>query len=42
LLLGLLLPQIDLPLPERWEVIEVPERLARLIREERPLPPPPT
>jgi len=42
LLLGVLLPQIDLPLPERWEVIEVPERLARLIREERPLPPPPT
>lgn len=41
LLLGLLLPWIDLPLPERWEPIEVPERLARLIREERPLPPPP-
>jgi hypothetical protein len=41
LLLGLLLPQIDLPLPERWEPIEVPDRLARLIREERPLPPPP-
>jgi hypothetical protein len=41
LLLGLLLPRIDLPLPERWEAIEVPERLARLIREERPLPPPP-
>lgn len=43
LLLGLLLPMIDLPLPERWEPIEVPDRLARLIREERPLPrPPPT
>ncbi len=41
LLLGLLLPLIDLPLPERWEVTEVPERLTRLIREERPLPPPP-
>ena len=41
LLLGLLLPLIDLPLPEPGEVVEVPERLARLIREERPLPPPP-
>jgi hypothetical protein len=40
-LLGLVLPQIDLPLPEPWEVIEVPERLVRLIREERPPPPPP-
>ena len=39
-LLGALIPQIDLPLPEPWEVIEVPDRLVRLIREERPLPPP--
>jgi len=41
LLLGLLIPQIDLPLPEPWEAIEVPDRLVSLIREERPLPPPP-
>jgi len=41
LLLGLVLPQIPLPLPEPWEAIEVPERFARLIREERRLPPPP-
>jgi outer membrane biosynthesis protein TonB len=41
LLLGVLIPQIDLPLPEPWEVIEVPDRLVRLIREERPPPPPP-
>ncbi len=41
LLIGLILPQIDLPLAEPWEVIEVPERLARLVRERRPLPPPP-
>jgi hypothetical protein len=41
LLLGLALPQIDLPLPEAWQAIEVPDRLTRLIREERPLPPPP-
>lgn len=41
LLLGLVFPLIDLPLPEPWEASEVPERLTRLIREERPLPPPP-
>jgi hypothetical protein len=40
LLFGLLLPLIDLPLPESWEVSEVPERFTRLIQE-RPLPPPP-
>jgi TonB family protein len=39
LLIGLLLPMIDLPIPDREEVIEVPERLARLIREPLPLPP---
>jgi hypothetical protein len=39
LLLGLLIPLIDIPIPERGELIEVPERFARLIREERPLPP---
>ena len=42
LLFAVVFPQIDLPLPERWEVIDVPERLARLIREERPPLPPPT
>ncbi len=41
LLLGLLLPLIDLPAPEPWEATEVPDRLVRLIREERLLPPPP-
>jgi hypothetical protein len=39
LLFGSLLPLIDLPLPESWEVIEVPERFTRLIQE-RPPPPP--
>lgn len=42
-LFGLLLPFVDLPLPERAEVIEVPERLASLIRERQvkaALPPP--
>jgi hypothetical protein len=42
LLLALLVPWINLPLPELQEgPIEVPERLARLIVEPRPLPPPP-
>jgi hypothetical protein len=41
LLLGLLIPLIDIPIPERSEIVEVPERFAKLIREERPLPPPP-
>ena len=41
LLLALILPLIDLPVPERWETIEIPDRLTRLIQENRPLPPPP-
>ena len=41
LLLGLLLPMIDLPLPERWQLTEVPDRLTRLIQERTLLPPPP-
>jgi len=40
-LLGLLLPLINLPLPDPWEVTEVPERWTSLIRNEFP-PPPPT
>jgi hypothetical protein len=39
LLLGLLIPYIDIPIPEREDALEVPERLARLIRKERPMPP---
>jgi outer membrane biosynthesis protein TonB len=38
--LGVVFPWIPLPVPEGWEVIEVPERLTRLI-EERVAPPPP-
>ncbi len=42
LLLGLLIPFIDLPIPERNERIEVPERLASFIRKEpEPFTPPP-
>ena len=40
-LLGLLLPMIQLPLPDPWEVTEVPERWTRLIRDELPPPAPP-
>ncbi|MGB5133447.1 MAG: AgmX/PglI C-terminal domain-containing protein [Steroidobacteraceae bacterium] len=43
LLLGALLPMIDLPLPKRFEVADVPKRLAQLVREEqaKPMPRPP-
>ncbi len=41
LVLGLIFPYIDLPIPESWAAAEVPERLTRLIKEERPLPPEP-
>jgi hypothetical protein len=41
MMLGLLLPMIDLPLPDSWEVTEVPDRLTSLIRDELPPPPPP-
>jgi len=39
LILSFLLPLVEIPLPERWEVLEQQERLTRLVREE--LPPPP-
>ena len=43
LLLGGLIPMIDLPLPARFQPEEVPKRIAQLVRQEqaRPLPPPP-
>ncbi len=37
--LGVLLPLVDIPLPERWEILEEQERLTQLIREELPKPP---
>ncbi len=40
LLLALILPMIDIPIPERWQVLEEQERLTQLIRDERPPPPP--
>jgi len=41
LLLGGLLPLIHLPIPQPTDIIEVPERLVELIRQERRTPPPP-
>lgn len=40
LVLSLVVPMIDLPVPDRWEVVEVSERFTRLIKEEPPPPPP--
>jgi hypothetical protein len=41
LLLALVFPFIDLPLPEPGEVFEVPDRVVRMMMESRPRPPPP-
>lgn len=40
-LLAVLVSMIDLPILERERIIEVPERVAKLVREERAPPPPP-
>ncbi|MDH3864572.1 MAG: hypothetical protein OEV10_11460, partial [Gammaproteobacteria bacterium] len=40
LLLGWLFDIVDLPIPERAKLIEVPERVAKLVREELPPPKP--
>src|SRR5690606_29583725 len=40
-LLGILVPLIDLPLPEPTEIMEVPERVVELIKRDRLPPPPP-
>ncbi len=39
--IAILLSTIALPIRERAKEIELPERMARLVREERPIPPPP-
>ncbi|MDJ0699483.1 MAG: AgmX/PglI C-terminal domain-containing protein [Woeseiaceae bacterium] len=39
--IAILLSTIALPVLEREPEIELPERMARLVREERPIPPPP-
>jgi outer membrane biosynthesis protein TonB len=42
LAVGWLVSVVDLPIPERADLIEVPERVAKLVREELPPPPPKT
>ncbi len=41
ILLGLLIPMWDIPVPDRVEVVEIPERLAKLMAPKPPPPPPP-
>ena len=41
ILLGALVPMWEIPLPDRIEVVEVPERLAQLMVKKEPPPPPP-
>jgi outer membrane biosynthesis protein TonB len=41
LALGWLFSSIALPIPERSQLVEVPERVSKLVREERVPPPPP-
>jgi hypothetical protein len=40
IILGILIPMWDIPVPDRIEVVEVPERLAKLIQPPPPPPPP--
>ena len=41
ILLGILIPMWDIPVPDRVEVVEIPERLAQLMVKKEPPPPPP-
>ncbi len=41
ILLGMLIPLWDVPVPDRIEPVEIPERMAQLIVEKKPPPPPP-
>ncbi|MCK4834894.1 MAG: hypothetical protein KAT12_08945, partial [Gammaproteobacteria bacterium] len=41
ILLGILIPMWDIPIPDRVEVVEIPERLAQLMVKKQPPPPPP-
>ena len=40
ILFGLLIPMYEVPVPDRLEVVEIPERLAKLIKKEKPKPKP--
>ncbi len=41
ILLGILIPMWDIPIPDRVEVVEIPERLAKLMMKKKAPPPPP-
>jgi len=41
ILLGILIPMWDIPIPDRVEVVAIPERLAKLMVKKKPPPPPP-
>jgi hypothetical protein len=42
LLLGIVIPMVTVPIPERINVVqEIPKRLAMLLKQEAPVPPPP-
>ena len=41
ILLGILIPMWDIPIPDRVEVVAIPERLAKLMVKKEPPPPPP-
>lgn len=40
ILLGVLIPLYELPIPDRAEVVDIPERLAKLVKKEEPRPEP--
>ena len=40
ILLGLVIPMWDIPIPDRAEVVEVPERLAKMLKKQKPKPKP--
>ncbi len=40
LFLGVVFPWINIPLPDPWQPVDIPERLTRLVREVPPPPPP--
>ena len=40
ILMGLVIPMYDVPIPDRAEVVKVPERLAKLVKKQQPKPKP--
>ena len=40
ILLGLVIPMYDVPIPDRAKVVEIPERLAKMVKKQKPKPVP--